>query len=251
MTKMRLVIMTIILAMLLSSCASLDDILKQQIEDQARLKDDPDYQKYLTYYENDKADEEGNYIFHYEENVETDSTSVNHPGSIHVTFGNNSHLSVHYYYDQKLTERADETKCYLNPGESLFADYSISEEASLLNFCFDRFQVFEIKDSERVLFGESDGADNLVVTIPESFDGEELCILPLWRPEDRGLSFQLCLINENGRIAQNDIGRWMVNDEFIKEDRFTISAAESYKVNEIIMHLFLNVRDRCFYLIGL
>ncbi len=230
MTKIRLVIMTVVLALLLSSCSSVESFLRQQIEEQSGIKDDTDYQTYQTYFENGRADENGNYIPEDEETTEAESPSVSRPGSVRVTFGNNSKLSILYFYDQEMTDAIEGTECYLNPGESIYAQVRLSEEALSMNLCFDKFQVFENLDNNLVLLAESKGEDNCVFTVPDPTEGTELSVLPLWKPAERSLSFELVLIDENGETTKSDIGIWKVGKEPVKNETVTISAARSFGV---------------------
>lgn len=160
-------------------------------------------QMYTTYSSLNKEgqlDEEGNYLC-----GSNDGQSA-HPGLIHVTFGKNSHIDVHYYYDEEKTQEIKTSNCYLKPGCSVYVG-----GISYQNVTSSVYQLagFDIRGIDgKVLSYQS----NSTIQLPESDSCREISIVPKGEYPARRLNLSAFYYEPDGTPKELKGGDWSVND---------------------------------------
>ena len=112
----KLLLIQILILLTLSGCSAKDGIyakLQGEMLKKSNLESNDSYSDYLRFKDSEQIDEQGHYIMPEEETMK---------GSIHITFFDNNLLSTAYYYDKEMTAPIDTDNCYINPGDSIYAD---------------------------------------------------------------------------------------------------------------------------------
>lgn len=141
------------------------------------LKDNEDYQKFISLTANHAFDE--NYYYDYNNNTES---SIEIPeGKIHISFADNSFLNVNYYFDNQCTQQVNTKACFLAPGDKIYASQPLIKSSGTNKYDFDGFQVCCIdNDGSRIRQPELEGEKNeqgyyTVLTIPAKYEYNDTC----------------------------------------------------------------------------
>ena len=226
--KIRIIAIIVLVSLALSGCSSIEDLIEHRVLMESGIEDDPDYQDYLFYSENNRTDAEGYLLF--SEGEESIESNEEEKGTVRITLGKNNNLLITYYYDAHLTQEITGNVCYLNPGDSLYASEPIIRNVSTNKYVFDKYQIYEEKEDGKVLIEESVGNGFLVYTVPSDFTGTDLSILPLGKLTNRHLSLETILIDEKGEKKASGIGTWWVNGSIVQDCETDISPVVSYRV---------------------
>lgn len=221
------VCLMVILSLALTGCSSVEDRFKMAIMDEAGITTDSDYVEYRTLDEEGRLNENGEIAdadFFDEGNV-ADTKS----GAIHVTFAENRYLLINYYLDAALTKRIDTTDCYLNPGDSIYADVLSTNKISNM-FGISYFTLTEYGDNAQVKSQSKHYLDgNLICTIPEDYKGTELSLMPIGEYFKRELTLQAYYVDDSGeRVPLGNAGKWFINEESCSGNTASISPIVSY-----------------------
>ena len=153
----------LIAVMLLCGCSRADAFINQQVLNKSGIVEDDEYKKYQLHFENGEVDSQG-YYMPFEDNAGNDSSEPK-KGSIHVTISTNSMLNIKYYYDSEYDNEITTQDCYLSPGESIYASNPIAISESTNKYSFDKFEIYEINGSNRILFEECTVGSGLIFTV--------------------------------------------------------------------------------------
>lgn len=155
-------------------------------------------------------------------------------GQIHVTFAENGFLRVRYYYDAACTDPVDPARCYLQPGDCIYAPPPECDNPYTNRYEFAGFRICEYtaggsRDGE--LQTNRDG--NPVLEVPPGYTGTELSVEPLGEYRDRVLAFGAYCRDAAGtqRVISALSGTWLVNGEACPNDTAEISPSISYQVS--------------------
>ena len=225
--KKVVVCIMVILSIALTGCSSVEDRVKMAIMDKAGITVDSDYVEYRTLDEDGRLNENGEIAdadFFDEGNVADIKA-----GTIHVTFAENRYLLIKYYLDAALTKRIDTADCYLNPGDSIYADVlSINRISNMFGISY--FTLIEYGDNAQVKSQSKHFLnENLVCTIPEDYKGTELSLMPIGEYFKRKLTLQAYYVDDNGeQVTLGNAGKWFINEELCSRNTAIISPIVSY-----------------------
>lgn len=186
MKKKTILFLSTMLALSLTGCSGIKNLIKNQILQQSGVLEEDDYKKYEEYEAGGNLDDEGYYI-------EKASEETQDHAQIHVTFAENNNLNVRYYTDAEHKDEVDPADCYLNPGSSVYAVVTIDDEVFSSMYEFSEFRIFEIdneggrKESSSLKMTGSDTEQ--VMKIPDSFEGTDIVIEPIGTYQQRTISF--------------------------------------------------------------
>ena len=238
MKKKILIIMSVVMLLLLSGCSNLNDYLTDKLEEIIReesgIYEDPSYYKYQNLQQTNQLNEDGVYLG--ADEIGDEPVEVEEPtGKIHVTFAENSHIRVTYYRDADLTEEIH-TRCYFNPGDSIYASDPEIVGAYSDKYVFSGFKILKFDSDGQYSSLNSWEDDDLVIEIPVDYEGSELSVLPLGKYEQRKLELDDCYIDADGNEAEF-YGTWQIDidskgySERTNDTTRTISAIEDYTVS--------------------
>lgn len=217
----------VLFSLALSGCAIADNLLKTAIFDKSEIETDEDYLEYKSLLDNGKLTETGEItdVEHLSDAIIVES----HPGTIHVTFAENRYLKVSYYLNEACTSKIDTTNCYLNPGDTIYAQIqSINKISNMYGISY--FTITEYGDDARVKTQfQQPLTGNLVYCIPLNFKGRELSITPIGKYSNRKLSLQSYYLDDKGEKKQlGNAGQWYINGEACTGSNTEISPVVSY-----------------------
>lgn len=122
-------LLAVVAVLSLAGCSSVEDRVKNYMLQEAGILDDINYQEYQQYAEKDLLDADGYFVDPVEETPPV-------LGTIHVTFASNNNLQVHYYIDDEHKKPLDTSGCYLEPGDTVYAEATVAEDVLIdLSFC--------------------------------------------------------------------------------------------------------------------
>ena len=246
--KRRLVLLTICTAVIssLAGCAGVNAKLEDQMVKKSGVLEDPSYLTYEEYVEDDKLDDEGYY-------AEITEVSVEERGQIHVTFSDNNNLQVQYYADANHREALDPAVCYLNPGDTIYAAVQVSDDVFSSMYGFSGFRIMENDDKGNMTASSSvsvEGSNSdYVFSIPQSFKGSELSIVPIGEYQKRVISLTDYCSDDSGNKKELS-GTWLVNDKECSGNSVEISAASSYIISyqyDSDEYFYLSSEPECYY----
>lgn len=215
----------LIAVMLLCGCSRADAFINQQVLNKSGIVEDDEYKKYQLHFENGEVDSQG-YYMPFEDNAGNDSSEPK-KGSIHVTISTNSMLNIKYYYDSEYDNEITTQDCYLSPGESIYASNPIAISESTNKYSFDKFEIYEINGSNRILFEECTVGSGLIFTVPAESTFGDYSIVPIGKLENRNLTFYSFITDETGEKLIND-GKWLLNNEEVSGNNYSFSPTKSY-----------------------
>ena len=189
----------------------------QDIEDNLAVNDE--YKQYVELRDNNKLDSEG-------------TVFPPSDGDILVSIAKNQYLDIRY----TLADGTEvEDYCYLNTGDSLLIGEPVKQNASSM-YRFDGFKL-KSNDGFGVNFEVESADDNTFkLTIPESYRGKNLTILPYGIFEKRSVVCRAVVLDgDNNQTTAN--GTWGLSNDIQYEvdtpaemTTLTFSGTEGYSV---------------------
>lgn len=207
--KIYKVILLSILMISLSACNPLRNFAEKSISDNAQLINTKEYQTYNQYLEEGKIDKNGNLnIIDFDSEEKID-------GSVRVTFGKNSLMTINYFFDEAKTQLIDTEKCYLNPGDTIYA--SVITDTENIFYSFDKFEGTVYEDTNYLNIEiDSSNIDSKKFTIPNDYKYNNLIVLPIGKFNARDIILDAFYNDDNGK---HSLGEWIINNE--KKDSST------------------------------
>lgn len=191
------------------------------------LSANEEYKQYLEMKQSGELDSDGQYIAPSEDEI-----TIPGSGDILVSIANNQYLDIR----GKLTDGTEvKDKCYLNAGDTLLVEKPVKQNAPTM-YKFDRFEL-RTNDGYDIDFKvENAENDTFKLTIPESYRGKSLTLLPLGKFEDRSIVCRAVVIGENGGQTTAN-GRWGLVDDIkfnvdtpVEATTLTFSGTAGYTV---------------------
>ena len=224
--KFVVMLLVLLLSASLTACSSIESTLENRILEKSGILDSEDYKKYKQM-EEDNELEKGHYIVPVIDEAPTDEINEE-LGSIHVTFATNRYLKVEYYLDMDLTNEIDQENCYLNPGDSIYAK-AVSSNPNTNLYEIEEYRVVDYSNNGQKEIGRSLSTEGLVYQVPSTFLGTEIGIVPVGKYQDRTISVQVSLIDDNGESATlSNAGTLFVNDTKYPGTNATINPLSPY-----------------------
>ncbi len=230
------------LMIMLNGCANMDSYIEERVKEVSGIYDDENYVSYQSKVASGNVDEDGFYI--------QKSDEIERTGSIHVTFATNSKLNVQYFEDADKSIAIDTASCYLNPGDSVYAQVEASDDVSVYEF--SKFNIYaydadgDKKDVTKLL-GNTDAG--LVAQIPFDYDGTELSIVPVGEYHPKEISLRDYYIEDDK--TEHDLGGiWMINDEEYTDDSVKINPSSSYIISykyDVNDFFYVSSEPECYY----
>ena len=217
----------VILMFSLSGCGGINQILEDQMVNQSGLLEDQQYQTYQKYADEGKLDNDGYYKDSAEEPLETHAP-------IHVTFAENNNLKIQYFADADHREILDQTACYMNPGDTIYAHVDIKGDDISTMYEFAGFRVVDISEEgkrteDTAIKAEGEEPD-YVLMIPDGFEGKEVSVEPLGKYQNRAVSLKDYYVDDNGNEIDLD-GTWFINEKECHDNSVEISPVSSYVIS--------------------
>ena len=240
----------IAVALMLTGCSSVNDVLENQIRKKSGIMEDADYLKYEEYYQAGKLNEAGYYS---EEVFEEEESSIDElipSDAVHVSYSANAYLDVQYFSDPEKTTSLNLAHCYLNTGDSIYATVSISKDVASSMYHFSGFRIYEYNGDERELLTTVEPSDDgLVLNVTDDYIGKDISIDPIGDYEERVISLEDSYI-DNSDLEHNLSGTWVVNDQEITGDEATINPVSSYVISYQFdgdHYFYLKSDPECYY----
>lgn len=233
--RKQIILLSLLLLVLLSGCSRAEAGAKMLHS--FGITSDEEYQAYISLAENGQLDEDGNYA---SEELDGAQEFLPPDGSVHVTFAENAYISVQYYLDSGLTKPVDPQRCYLTPGDCLYAQTPDCEHPYSQWYKFDCFCIYACdengKRTKELSWGD-EADQSLVLRIPEDPTVSEISVIPMGKYEKRTLELTDYYTDSAGAQKELD-GTWIVNDEEVSTRRTEVSPVESlfidYRYDETV-----------------
>lgn len=233
--RKQIILLFLLLLVLLSGCSRAGAGAKMLHS--FGITSDEEYQAYISLAENGLLDKDGNYA---SEELDGAQEFLPPDGSVHVTFAKNAYISVQYYLDSGLTKPVDPQRCYLMPGECIYAQVPDCEHPYSQWYKFDGFCIYACDENgkrSKELPWADEANPAVVLRIPEDPAADEISVIPMGRYEKRTLELTDYYTDSAG--AQKELnGTWIVNDEEVSTRRVEVSPVESlfidYRYDEAV-----------------
>ena len=235
-----------LLALSLTGCSSANNYLEDQMVKKSGVLENADYLTYEGYVNDGRIDDEGYY-------TETTEEAVENRAPVHVTFAENNNLKIQYYSDPEHLVQLNQSACYLNPGDSIYALVEIKDEVFSSMYEFAGFRTFEadskgtLKETDSVSISGT-GTD-YVLSISKNFKGSELSIEPIGAYQKRVISLKDYCVDDNGNKTVLN-GTWLVNDKEYNSDTVEISPVSSYIISyqyDSDEYFYMASEPECYY----
>lgn len=234
---------------LLSGCSSemVREIAREQVNEyickSSGIQDDDNYKQYINLNQRENLDADGIYI----SNTETDleykpnqemaevTQKENEHKQVRVTFAQNSFLDPQYYYDSELKNKIDGETCYINPGESLFFSMPEAINPHTSAYKFAEFRVIEYCQGKRKDRKDLVGTNDIVLTLPIDFSGNDLVVEPIGIFEKKAVTFRVYEKDNQGKENVIKSGKWSVDGKNIESDNVQLEPGKhniEYAFNE-------------------
>ncbi len=228
----------------LTGCSAINQIALKQ----SGIADDENYQQYLSYVSAGKLDEDGYYIEDTDEEIATEEASA---GSIQVTFARNSCLDIQYYTDSAKSSPINASNCYLNPGDSVYADVKIRNDVFSSAYEFSGFRIYEYKyaaggAANRILsvsltMEREEGSDLYKLSIPTDYTGTDISIIPIGKTS---VSVSLPQPDAGGTII------YKVNGATIEGDNIRLYSGDEIAMEFIAWEGWISPSGESVYTVG-
>lgn len=246
MRKARRLIPLVIL-LVLTGCTTTDRqvLFERWIMDHAvsasNIIEDEDYVRYLEWQEDGKLDEAGYYNDYgeYAEDFSAEGVlfgeieqSSTEQKQVHVTFANNTYLSIDYFYDENRENPIDSPDCFLDCGESIYASQPQCSNPYTNAYVFTGYRIYEydaVGNRGKEPIYET-GIVDKVFTVPDDFRGTELSVEPVGKYQKREVSFKAYIVDKDGHKTVFSFGTWEVDGKEYKEDMAQLDPSAAYTV---------------------
>ncbi|MGM9941882.1 MAG: hypothetical protein ACI32N_07840 [Bulleidia sp.] len=230
MKKSGICIMSLIMTM--TGCAQIDSGIEGFIFRKSGIEENTDYQNYKQMKESGQLDEEGYYISQ-EMNHDTDEDTIDHEGKVRVSFGSNNYLTVSYFSDEDLKEKLPDKKCYVEPGDTIYAKLMKNNNTNSNMYCLSEYQIIEFDHDGSVSekYSMTPEGDVMKLEIPKDFNGSGISIMPIGSYPDRTIEMKVYFVDENGNTCTLlDAGTWYNGKKLLNSDSAQFSPTESYSL---------------------
>jgi len=227
---------------MLTGCSNAKGAMNEFITDyviqHSEIADNDAYQKMEELKEKGELNADGEYDGSEQEGYQMEEAGEQEEKQVRITIADNGFLDIRYFYDAELTENlGEDASVFLNPGEKLYCSLPESRNAFSNTYLFSEFQIYEYDfDGSRgellAEIGADDLTDNLLLEIPQDYEGAELAIFPLGKYEKPEASLYAFYYDENGKEKEVFSGSWKVNGAEVNSNDNTtqFDASGSYKI---------------------
>ena len=233
----KLILLSLIIVLSVIACLGIKgDVLQlfeSKVLSQSGIQADDNYSKYQQLIQDNKLNENG--IFSDEiiddmdpNNLELSTTETN--GKILVTFAANSRANVYYYLDSTFTQPIKDS-CYLNPGDNIYVKQIQYKDNYSLMYSLKEFEVygFNIDGQRGKMIGEVPVSENLVITIPEDYEGSNVSVVPVGEMKKVSISLNDNYIDSNNEM-HNLSGVWYIDGLPTQEDLVEVGTVNQYLI---------------------
>lgn len=248
--KKVMLFVLVLIVICLTGCSGINGYLEEKMKQQSGVLENEDYQKYLSYSEQGKLDQDGYYSQRMLEQEAAEE--IGSSDSAHITFAVNEYLEVHYYLDAGLKNELTGNSCDLSPGDCIYAEVDLKSNTPSTTYGFSAFRYSEY-DKEggeiKVDVIKPDDNNRLLLQITEKDVGKDISLAPLGEYQLRTLSFRDTFLDDNEE--EHDLsGRWIVNNESVSGKTTEINPLSSYIVSYEFdgdEYFFLSSEPECYY----
>ncbi len=225
--KRKVVLLSISIMMVsLTGCSSINDYLAQRMLEKSGITEEEQYKTYQSYAESGVLDQDGYY--------KDEQEDIGHDGEIHVTFSKNENLGIEYYRDSAKSIVVDVDDCYINPGDSLYASLTVSEDVFSSTYTFAGFEIYECNEDGTYKLAEDIAGDyettGRVLTVPSDCKFTELSVAPTGEYEERKISLYDYYTDDDEKENPLD-GTWLINDKEYTSDSISINPISPYIIS--------------------
>lgn len=247
--RKRIVLFLGLCMTMLAGCGK-EDALNTYIENSvmkdSNIESDKDYQRYKEISQEEVIDPEGYYI-----SDDVDYSVLEDPDAVHVTFANNSYITVAYFDNPAKSNPLEQGGVYLHGNDCIYAEIIETNNPNTDAYQFSGFEVWEFDESgkkKRELETEA-AEDGLIYQIPMEFRGKEISIIPLGEYVPRNIELKDYYKDNNG-VERSLDGTWDINGDKTNNNSTSISPVAPYTV--IYMYdpddyVFVDSDPTCFY----
>ena len=246
MKKILILTIAAMITLLLIGCSRIDEYFSGQMLKKSTVLEESEYIAYEQYVSEGVLDNDGYY------SEATDLVDEAH-APIHVTFADNSNLSIQYYLDAAHTTALNQSACYLNPGDSIHAVVAVNDDIFSSMYEFAGFTIFEIDENggrkETSAVKIDFNTQDYILSIPPAYEGEELSVVPVGAYQKRKISLSAFAFDEDEKKSEAN-GKWYVNEKECSEKSVDISAISSYIISyqyDSDSYFFVSSEPECYY----
>lgn len=233
--KKRTVLFLGLCMLMLVGCGKKDDAistyLNKYIEDSvmkaSNIESDEWYQKYEEISNDEVINADGFYS-----SDDVDYSVLEDSDAVHVTFAQNSYITVAYFDDPAKSSLIDLGGAYMHGDDCIYAEIIEINNPNTDAYQFSGFEVWEFDENgkkKRELETES-SEDGLVYQIPMEFRGREISIIPLGEYVPRNIELKDYFKDNNG-VERSLAGTWDINGEKTTNSSTSVSPVASYTDN--------------------
>ncbi|MCR4638962.1 hypothetical protein [Ruminococcus sp.] len=228
--KRYILALTAVCCAVLSSCsADKFNEKKEKVLHDYLLSDNKQYEEYLSMKDmyDDDIDESGYYI----DNEINQSDLESRQGELHVSFASNSLLNVKYYSDTEHNSVINEDNCYMNPGDTIYAQIDTTSLVQSNTYEFRGFRM-AVFDGEQAIYNYT-YFEGDTVTIPKDIQYKEISIIPDGSYKTRNLTFNAEYKDADGNtLSISPV--WIINvgnqSYSTKSDNYSVEANATFRV---------------------
>ncbi len=235
--RKRLALLLGICTLLLVGCGNKDDaisdyfnsFIEKSVLDRSDIQEDDSYEQYTEIAKKNDISVEGYYT-----SEEVHDDVIEDPDAVHVTFAENSYMSVLYFDDlemHNLLNPEGVTCVDLHANDCIYASVQEVNNPNTEAYQFSRFEVWEFDENGKKKELEVPPFEGgLVYQIPMMFSGKEISIIPLGEYTQRTIELHDYVKDTNG-IDREMAGEWSVNGEQTNGGLISISPVASCVVS--------------------
>ncbi len=230
----KAVLMTGLCAVMLTGCGqhenagsfAFNSFIEERIMNDSAIQEDESYVRYETISQEQVINEDG-YFY----SDEVDYSVLEDEDAVHVTFAENSYITVQYFDDPSMTNLLDQGGVYLHANDCIYANIQEIDNPNTAAYQFGGFEIWEF-DENGVKKKEIETAaseDGKVFQIPMDYQGKELSIVPLGEYTMRKLYLTDYYLDSN-QVERELAGTWDVNGDETTGEEMSINPVASYTV---------------------
>lgn len=219
--------------LLLCGCSQMEEKVTWEVERQAEssLHEREEYKLYEEYKENGLLNENNDYTYPVPDDWGAEEEAVPE-GRVTVSLARNTYLKCAFRINSDDLVPTEDTKCFLAPGDSLYALEVTTENPASNLYAFSEFRIYSYDSENRRVetpFAVVKADTGLLFTVPADYSGSGFSVEPIGAYADRTITVESHYINEQHQTCQLRDGKWTVNDAPLTE-KTRISPVVSYRV---------------------
>lgn len=225
----------------------LNTYIENSVMKDSNIESDKDYQRYKEISQEEVIDPEGYYI-----SDDVDYSVLEDPDAVHVTFANNSYITVTYFDDPAKGIPLEQGGAYLHGNDCIYAEIIETNNPNTDAYQFSGFEIWEFDESgKKKRKVETEVAeDGLIYQISMESQVKEISIIPLGEYVPRNIELKDYYKDNNGAEHSLEEGTWDINGNETTNSSTSISPVASYTVRYMYdpnAYEFVGSNPTCLY----